>query len=109
MWVLTICTQLIHKQGASVGPTASSTPITCPDTERVISSEALGSIISDLAHKIGQSISASLNIAHQPSPVQPNPPCQSQHSSEYIDASSLKVIVQQDSAPPPFFKGDKSD
>ncbi len=94
---------------ASVGPTASSTPITCQDTECVISSEALGSIISDLAHKIGQSISASLNIPHQPSPVQPNPPCQSQHSSECIDASSLKVIVQQDSAPPPFFKGDKSD
>ncbi len=56
--------------GASVGPTASSTPITRPDTERVISPEALGSIISDLAHKIGQSISASLNIAHQPSPAQ---------------------------------------
>lgn len=94
---------------ASVGPTVSSTPITRPDTERVISSEALGSIISDLAHKIGESISASLNVVHQPSPVQPNLPCQSQHSSECIDASSLKVIVQQDSAPPPFFRGDKSD
>lgn len=59
---------------ASVGPTVSSTPITRPDTERVISSEALGSIISDLAHKIGENISASLNVVHQPSPVQPNLP-----------------------------------
>ncbi|KAI2647196.1 Gag polyprotein [Labeo rohita] len=95
--------------GASVGPTASSTPITHPDAERVISPEALGSIISDLAQKIGESISASLNLAHQPSPVQHNPPSQSQHSSECMDASKLKVIVQQDSAPPPFFRGDKSD
>ncbi|KAL0148047.1 hypothetical protein M9458_056662, partial [Cirrhinus mrigala] len=85
--------------GASVGPTASSTPITHPDAERVISAEALGSIISELAQKIGESISASLNFAHQPSPVRPNPPFQSQHSSECIDSSSLKVIVQ----------GDKSD
>lgn len=95
--------------GASVGPAASSTPITYPNTERVITPESLGGIISDLAQKIGESISASLNIAHQPSPVQPNAPCQSQHSSEYIDTSSLKVIVQQDAPPPPFFRGDKSD
>lgn len=95
--------------GASVGPTASSTPITRPDTERVITPEALGSIISDLAQKIGESISASLNLAHQPSPIQSNPPYHSQSSSERMDASSLKVIVQQDSAPPPFFRGDKSD
>ncbi|KAL1264207.1 hypothetical protein QQF64_004562 [Cirrhinus molitorella] len=94
--------------GASAGPTASSTPITRPDAERVISPESLGSLISDLAQKIGESISASLNLAHQPSPVQPNPPFRSQHSSG-CDASSLKVIVQQDSAPPPFFRGDKSD
>lgn len=95
--------------GASVGPTASSTPITHPDADRVISPEALGSIISELAQKIGESISASLNLVHQPSPVRPNPPFQPQHSSECIDSSSLKVIVQQDSAPPPFFRGDKSD
>lgn len=95
--------------GTSMGPAASSTPITRPDTERVMSTEALGNIISDLAQKIGESISASLNIAHQPSPAQPDCPRQFRHSSECIDASSLKVIVQQDSAPPPFFRGDKSD
>lgn len=49
---------------ASVGPTASSTPIIRIDAGRVISQDALGSIISDLAQKIGESISASLNLVH---------------------------------------------
>lgn len=95
--------------GFSVGPAASSTPIIQPDFDRVVTPESLGGIISDLAQKIGESISASLNLAHQPSPVQSNPPCHSQHSSDGIDKSSLKVIVQQDAPPPPFFRGDKSD
>lgn len=94
--------------GASAGPTASSTPITRPDAERAISPESLGSIISDLAQKIGESISASLNLVHQPSPVQPNR-LLSEQPSQSIDASTLKVIVQKDTAPPPFFRGDKSD
>lgn len=93
--------------GTSVSPAACSTPFARPNTDRAVTSESLGSIISDLAQKIGESISASLNLTQQPSPVQSK--SNVQHSGECFDASNLKVIVQHDVAPPPFFRGDQSD
>lgn len=92
--------------GASVGPAARSTPFACPDTGRVIT-ESLGGIISDLSQKIGESISTSLNLTQQTALMQPT--SNVQHSSGCVDASKLEVIVQRDVAPPPFFRGDKSD
>lgn len=92
--------------GASVGPAACSTPFTCPNTDRVIT-ESLGGIISDLAQKIGESISTSLNLTQQPALMQSM--SNVQHSSGCVDGSKLKVIVQHDVTPPPFFRGDKSD
>ncbi len=56
--------------GASGSPAACSTPFTHANADHVITAESLGGIISDLAQKIGQSISASLNLAQQPSQMQ---------------------------------------
>lgn len=93
--------------GASGSPAACSTPFTHANADHVITAESLGGIISDLAQKIGQSISASLNLAQQPNQMQSKSVVQ--HSSECVDASNLKVIVQHDVTPPPFFRGDQND
>ncbi len=67
--------------GASGSPAAcSTTPFTHANADHVITAESLGGIISDLAQKIGQSISASLNLAQQPSQIQSKSVVQ--HSSE---------------------------
>lgn len=52
--------------GTSVGPAACSTPFTRSNADHVVTPESLGGIISDLALKIGESISASLNLTQQP-------------------------------------------
>lgn len=93
--------------GASGSPAACSTPFTRTNADHAISAESLGGIISDLAQKIGQSISASLNLAQQPSQMQSKSDVQ--HSSECVEASNFNVFVQHDVKPPPFFRGDKSD
>ncbi|XP_046722276.1 uncharacterized protein LOC124397109 [Silurus meridionalis] len=92
--------------GASVSPTACSTPFTRPNAD-TIAPESLGSIISDLAQKIGESISANLSLAQQHSQEQSKSCVQC--SNECVDASKLKVIIQHDVTPPPFFRGDRSD
>lgn len=92
--------------GASVGPAACSTPFACSNASHVIT-ESLGGIISDLAQKIGESISTSFNLTQPPALMQPM--SNVQHSNGCVDASQLKVIVQHDVTPPPFFRGDKSD
>lgn len=93
--------------GASGSPAACSTPFTRTNADHAISAESLGDIISDLVQKIGQSISASLNLTQQPRQMQSK--SNVQHSSECVEASNFKVIVQNYVKPPPFFRGDKSD
>lgn len=90
-------------------PAASSTPITQTDSQptQVITTEALGNIITDLAKQIGDSITANLSTMHQPSSSQPQSPV-SQPSPRH-DQSQLKVVVQSDTKAPPYFKGDRSD
>lgn len=46
----------------SVSPAACSTPFARPNTDRAVTSESLGSIISDLAQKIGESILYSTQV-----------------------------------------------
>jgi len=93
--------------GSSGSPAACSTPFSRPNVDHIITPESLGGIISDLAQKIGESISASLNLTQHPSPVQPK--SNVQHSSDCVDASNLNIIVQHDVKPPPLFRGDQSD
>ncbi len=54
-------------------PSASSMPLTqsTPKPTQVISVEALGDMITDLAKLIGKNMSANLSTMHQPSTVQP--------------------------------------
>ncbi|KAK2834280.1 hypothetical protein Q7C36_014981 [Tachysurus vachellii] len=93
--------------GASVGPTACSTPFARSNADHVFTPESLSGFISDLAQKIGESISASLTLTQQPSQMQSK--SNVQHSDDSVDTSKLKVIVQHDVTPPPFFRGDRSD
>lgn len=92
-----------------LAPSAGSTPLTqsTPKPTRVISVEALGDLIADLAKQIGENISASLSTMHQPSTVQPQSP--TNQSSSDAGLSQLKVVVQSDNKPPPSFRGDHTD
>ncbi|KAK2857674.1 hypothetical protein Q7C36_005593 [Tachysurus vachellii] len=92
--------------GASVGPTACSTPFARSNADHVFTPESLSGFISDLAQKIGESILASLTLTQQPSQMQSK--SNVQHSDDSVDTSKLKVIVQHD-VTPPFFRGDRSD
>ena len=90
-------------------PVASSTPIAQTDSQptQVITTEALGNIITDLAKQIGDSITANLSTMHQPSCSQPQSPV-SQPSPRH-DQSQLRVFVQSETKAPLYFKGDRSD
>ena len=92
-----------------LAPAATSTPISQSDQKptQVISVEAFGDMIADLAKQIGDNISASLSAMHQPSIVQPQSP--TSQSSSHADLSQLRVVVQSDAKAPPFFRGDRAD
>ncbi|KAK0146085.1 hypothetical protein N1851_014656 [Merluccius polli] len=93
----------------SLAPTASSTPLTqsAPQPTQVVPVEALGALITDLAKKIGDTISANLSTMQQPSTDQTRS-SMSQSSSD-AGLSQLKVLVQSDTKAPPYFRGDHTD
>lgn len=90
-------------------PAATSTPVVQAHTQptQVVTTEVLSNIITDLAKKIGDSITSNLSNMHLPSHAQPQSPVS--HPPSHIDPSQLKIVVQSDAKAPPYFKGDRSD
>lgn len=90
-------------------PAATSTPVVQAHAQptQVVTTEVLSNIISDLAKKIGDSITSNLSNMHLPSHTQPQPPVS--HPPSHIDPSQVKIVVQSDAKAPPYFRGDHSD
>lgn len=89
-------------------PVASSTPR--PNThvdsdDRPITVGMLGGLITDLAKQTGDSISSAVNAT--PQPLQFTSP-QSQYLND-CNQSQVKVVVQSDAKPPPYFEGNHKD
>lgn len=104
-----VCTVDQSVMHSPLVPAASSTPVAHKHHTpvQVVTTEILGSLISDLAKQIEENITSSLTSMHQPAPTQP----QSAQNvpSSCNDQSQLKVVVQSDTKAPPYFKGDHTD
>lgn len=79
----------------------------CTHNTQVVSTDTLGSVMSDLAKQISDNIAASIHTLHQasgqPHTSQSSPPLAA------ADASRINVTVQSDAKLPPFFRGDHTD
>ncbi|XP_048861282.1 uncharacterized protein LOC125728344 [Brienomyrus brachyistius] len=91
-------------------PVANSTPASDSSYNpvQVITVDAMGSIIADLAKQIGESVTANLSTLNHHSSGLSKSLGVSQTPGRH-DASELRVVVQPSSDLPPFYRGDGSD